>query len=395
MKDRIDIQDYTYDLPAHRIADHPLKERDQSKLLVYKEQEIKHSVFRSLPDYLPKNSILFFNDTKVIPARLFFQKETGAQIELFLLHPIAPSAHLQLAMQATSDTTWKCAIGNLKRWNQESVLTKKIGNIELTARLENREQGIVKLSWSPAQLSFAEVVHAIGVTPLPPYIKREADASDRERYQTIYSHYDGAVAAPTAGLHFSEKVLADIKTKGIETDFLTLHVSAGTFQPVKVENAIEHEMHSEQIIVTRKNIENLLTDRPIIAVGTTSTRTLESIYWYGVKLISDQRADFIVRQFDPYELPTAYSKREALEAILKKMENENLESITGETAIYIFPGYEFKVIRALITNFHQPGSTLMLLIAALVGESWKDIYQEALTNEYRFLSYGDSSLLIP
>jgi len=246
----INIKDYTYELPVERIATHPFQNRDQSKLLVYKGGQISHTTFATIPEQLPQNSILFFNDTKVIPARLFFQKETGAQIELFLLNPIAPSPLLQLAMEATGSSSWKCAIGNLKRWSAGGVLSRVAANIELRAVLKDREEGIVHFEWTPKDISFAEVVRSIGVTPLPPYIKREATTADRERYQTIYSHHEGAVAAPTAGLHFTEKVLADIKSRGIQTDFLTLHVSAGTFQPVKADNAVDHDMHAEQIIIS-------------------------------------------------------------------------------------------------------------------------------------------------
>lgn len=395
MKQSVDIREYSYDLPQERIAAHPIQNREQSKLLIYKSGEINHTIFSSLPDQLPSNSIIFFNDTKVIPARLFFQKETGAQIELFLLNPVGPTSLLQLAMQETSASSWKCTIGNLKRWPDGTTLAKKINNIELRAQLTSRSEGIVNFHWTPADVSFAEVVRVMGVTPLPPYIKREADKTDLERYQTVYSHYEGAVAAPTAGLHFTDKVLSAIKEKGIETDFLTLHVSAGTFQPVKVDNAVEHEMHAEQVIVTKKNMENLLNEKPVVAVGTTSVRTLESLYWYGVKLILNPREEFLINQFDPYELPPIYTKKEAFEAVVRKMIEESLETISGKTSIYILPGYSFKVCNALITNFHQPGSTLMLLVAAFIGEDWKKIYQQALDNDYRFLSYGDSSLLVP
>ena len=389
----IDIKEYSYELPTDRIATHPLQNRDQSKLLVYKEGEIHHAQFTALSDYLPNNSFLFFNDTKVIPARLFFQKETGSRIELFLLNPINPSSLLQLAMEATASTSWKCTIGNLKRWPDGTILAKKLDNIELKASLENREEGIVNFTWTPPHISFAEVVNTFGVTPLPPYLKRDADPSDRERYQTVYSHYHGAVAAPTAGLHFTKQVLEEIIQKGIGMDFLTLHVSAGTFQPVKVDNAMDHEMHSEQIIISRRNIENILLDKMIIAVGTTSMRTLESLYWYGVKLIQDSRADFVINQLDPYQLPVHYSKKEAFDAVAAKMKTENIANMTGKTSIFILPGYSFKVCEALITNFHQPGSTLILLVAAFIGNDWRKIYKQALENGYRFLSYGDSSLL--
>ena len=391
----INIRDYSYELPDNRIAVYPLQNRDESKLLVYKEGKISHTRFTDLANQLPANSFLFFNDTKVIPARLIFQKETGAQIELLLLNPVQPSSLLQLAMEATACTTWKCMIGNLKRWPEQAALITKRNNIELRAHLEDRQQPIVKFTWTPKEISFAEVVSMVGITPLPPYLHREADSSDRERYQTIYSHYEGAVAAPTAGLHFTENVLRDIKQRGIGIDFLTLHVSAGTFQPVKADNAVDHDMHGEQIIVTKKNIENLLLNRPVVAVGTTSARTLESLYWYGVKLIDNPNADFEINKLDPYQLPLLHSKKQAIEAVAKKMEKENLESICGNTSIFILPGYTFKICNALVTNFHQPGSTLMLLVAAFVGMNWKKIYEEALDNNYRFLSYGDSSLLMP
>ena len=395
MKQSINIRDYIYDLPGDRIATHPLENRDESKLLVYKAGEIDHTCFSALPDLLPPNSTLFFNDTKVIPARLFFQKETGAQIELFLLNPVEPNLLLQLAMQATSHSSWKCTIGNLKRWPEDIVLTKKVNGIELGARLKSREEGIIDFEWTPKDICFAEVVRAMGVTPLPPYIKREADEHDLVRYQTVYSHHDGAVAAPTAGLHFTEKVLSAIRQKGMDTDFLTLHVSAGTFQPVKVANATDHKMHSEQIIVSKENIQHLMMDKPIVAVGTTSARTIESLYWYGVKLIQNPNEEFLINQFDAYELPSFYTKKEAIEAVYRKMKADHLEIISGKTSIYILPGYSFKVCNALITNFHQPGSTLMLLVAAFIGDDWKEVYRQALENDYRFLSFGDSSLLVP
>ncbi len=387
----IKISDYTYELPEDRIALHPLAERDQSKLLVYQEGEITHSNFSKLTDFLPENSILFFNDTKVIPARLFFKKETGAVIEIFLLHPLWPSPIVALAMSAQGKCQWHCTIGNLKRWAPNSKLQITNDKLELNATLINRENGLVEFVWN-LPISFSEVVQRTGAIPLPPYIKRKAETEDTERYQTVYSKEDGAVAAPTAGLHFTEKVFDSLKNKNIESEYLTLHVSAGTFQPVKAENAKEHTIHSEQVVVTRKNIEQLLTGKPIGAVGTTSLRTLESIYWYGVKLTGDSTAEFVIDQNDAHQLK-ASSKFDSLSAILKKMDEKKTNQLLGETSIYILPGYDFKVADLLITNFHQPGSTLILLVAAFVGEGWKKIYNEALSNHYRFLSYGDSSLL--
>lgn len=395
MNPEININDYTYDLPESRIAIHPLAQRDQSKLLVYSHGNILHKTFTDLPNLLPENAVIFFNDTRVIPARLLFKKSTGAAIEIFLLNPVDP-ANVQLAMQTTHAISWTCMIGNLKRWPKNVLLQKQHGAFTLNAELLNREENIVRLSWEPASASFAEIVSQAGVTPLPPYIRRKPEPQDRTSYQTVYSHYDGAVAAPTAGLHFTEHVLAEIARKRITTDFLTLHVSAATFQPVKTERAAEHPMHCEQVTVSRENIENAISKESIVAVGTTSMRTLESLYWFGVKLMKDPAAEFKVDKMDPYHTyPSLPSKEKALDAILNKMILENNESITGETSIYILPGYTFRVCNALITNFHQPRSTLMLLVAAFVGSDWRKIYDQALNNNYRFLSYGDSSLLLP
>lgn len=392
----ININDYRYDLPDEKIARYPLTERDQSKLLVYRNRQLEHSTFTNVPDFLPDNTFLFFNDTKVIPARIHFKKDTGAEIEIFLLSPVQPSAVVAEAMVAVGETTWRCTIGNLKRWKEDSPLEKKLDGITLRADLIDLSSGIVRFLWTSGH-SFAEVVSLAGETPLPPYLKRKAEKLDRERYQTIYSHYAGAVAAPTAGLHFTENVFEKLNQKNIRHDFLTLHVSAGTFQPVKAEDANEHVMHREQVIVTRKNLESLLQkDKLIIPVGTTSMRTLESIYWYGVKLLKDPDSDFHVGQDDPYvrqdSLPTS---AEAINAVKKMFDDKGIEALGGDTAIFIKPGYRFRVCQGLITNFHQPGSTLMLLVAAFVGDDWRKIYQSALDNNYRFLSFGDSSLLLP
>jgi S-adenosylmethionine:tRNA ribosyltransferase-isomerase len=397
MNTHIHIQDFTYNLPEGNIAVHPLTTRDKSRLLVYRKGEILHASFQSLTDFLPDNSILVFNDTKVIPARIYFQKETGAAIEIFLLSPTEPSAIMAETMRSTKRCTWQCTIGNLKRWKNDQSLLKDLHGVLLTAALVDRNKGLVEFCWNTPH-SFAEVITLLGVTPLPPYIKREASRADVDRYQTIYSHYEGAVAAPTAGLHFTDQVLASLQKKGIEKDFVTLHVSAGTFQPVKTENALEHTMHQEQIVVTRKTIENLLrSDRFTIAVGTTSLRTLESLYWYGVKLLTNPGCEFVISQQDPDAGPdTLHPPREkVLQAILSYMDSQQLTYLTGNTSIFIYPGYRFKICNGLITNFHLPASTLILLVAALVGNDWKRIYDEALQHDYRFLSYGDSSLLIP
>lgn len=392
----LDISQYTYTLPPERIALFPLSSREQSKLLVYRKGKIDHEQFFALEKYLPANARLFFNDTKVIPARLHFLKDTGAVIEVFLLTPVTPSSLLAETMQATGTCSWKCTIGNRKRWKTGTTLTKIIDGITLSATCIDEENDVVEFTWDGG-LSFAGILNRSGETPLPPYLKREAEASDRERYQTVYAHHDGAVAAPTAGLHFTPVILDQLKKKGITFDFLTLHVSAGTFQPVKVENAREHTMHNEQVLISKTSIQQLLDlSAFIIPVGTTSLRTLESLYWFGVKLLQNRDAAFQIEQDYPYihttELP---GKNEALNAVLNYMTKKNIQTLIGNTAIYIMPGYTFRICQGLITNFHQPGSTLMLLVAAFIGDNWKTVYDEALKNEYRFLSYGDSSLLLP
>jgi S-adenosylmethionine:tRNA ribosyltransferase-isomerase len=395
MKMNVNINDYTYNLPADRIAIFPLEERDLSKLLVYRKGNIFHDKFVELPARLPSETTLYFNNTRVIQARLHFAKKSGAVIEVFLLKPVKPSALLLSVMQSTGSCQWQCTIGNLKRWKDGTVLTAVMNNFNLEAELVDRKDGLVEFRWT-GDRSFAEVVDAFGETPLPPYLKRAPVEEDKNRYQTVYSHTDGAVAAPTAGLHFTPRVFDLLRSKGILHQFLTLHVSAGTFQPIKVENAAEHIMHREQVIITKKNLTALLDDkRFVIAVGTTSMRSLESLYWYGVKLAIDPRAEFHISQEDAYILKNELTLSDSLQNVLKKMHDDQTDTITGETSIYIMPGYKFRVCRGLITNFHQPNSTLILLVAAFVGEDWRKIYDEALKNGYRFLSYGDSSLLLP
>lgn len=394
MQSFINIQEYTYDLPENRIAFQPLANRDESKLLVYRDRKIEHSGFKNLADFLPENSLLVFNDTKVIPARLHFQKPSGASIEVFLLNPAGQDTLVATAMLAKNKCAWHCTIGNLKRWKDGDNLTKLVGGTALTASLKNRAEGIVEFTW-PGDETFSGIIAAAGSTPLPPYIKRAAGTNDILRYQTIYSHHEGAVAAPTAGLHFTEHVFESIAKKGIQRDFVTLHVSAGTFQPVKVENALDHEMHNEQIAVTKKTLERLIAQpEKVIAVGTTSMRTLESLYWFGVKLMSAPDAEFTISQHDPYRLTQTVAPPNALRAIRDYMDRESLTQLTGSTSIFIYPGYRFRICAGLVTNFHQPGSTLMLLVAAFIGEAWRKVYQEALDGGYRFLSYGDSSLLL-
>ena len=414
----IKLSDYTYDLPDERIAKFPLSKRDESKLLVYQQGEISHSVFKNITDYLPKNSLLVFNNTKVIPARIHFQKPTGAIIQIFLLHPILPTPVINLAMDVTDSCVWECMIGNRKRWKKDDVLSQVLmidgQEVEVNAEIDNEERNQVKLSWKNVDSKdgfedktenrkpkienrkFVDLIQALGTIPLPPYLNRETQASDSETYQTIYSEKKGAVAAPTAGLHFTQEVLQNLEKQGFIQDFLTLHVGAGTFQPIKVENIIEHKMHNEQVVFTKKNIENLLENLGnIIPVGTTSMRTLESIYWFGVKFLKGDDSPLLIEKLYPYQHDNLPSVEYSLKAILMEMEEKNIEEITAETEIFIFPSYQFKICKGIITNYHQPESTLILLIAALIGEDWRKVYDEAMKRDYRFLSYGDSSLLLP
>lgn len=398
----INFEDYLYDLPEERIASYPLKDRDQSKLLLYRQGQIHHQHFYEIDQILPENALLFFNDTKVIPARLHFQKTTGATVEIFLLQPEAPSSVINQAMQQTGRCEWSCMIGNLKRWKEGTLLKKQLQingkEILVEAKLTNRDEKRVQFSWADSTVRFVDIVEAAGEVPLPPYIKRNAEKGDKSSYQTIYSRMEGAVAAPTAGLHFSEAILERLRAKGVAMDFLTLHVSAGTFQPIKEKNVVEHPMHSEQVQITRQNLENLIkTGKKVIPVGTTSMRTLESLYWFGVKLLSEEDQDFKISKLYPYQfsgkkLPT---KQEAVKFVLDYMDSRQTDTLLGDSEIFIFPGYKFKICEGLITNFHMPGSTLILLVASFIGKDWKKVYQEALENDYRFLSYGDSSLLLP
>lgn len=426
----IKLSDYTYDLPDERIAKFPLPKRDESKLQVYQQGKIMHTVFKNITDYLPENSLLVFNNTKVIPARIHFQKSTGAVIQIFLLHPVLPTPVINLAMEVTDSCVWECMIGNRKRWKKgdilSQILTIEDQEVEINAVIFDEEKNHVQLSWKilgsneksgmnyevenskisksttsyllphTYELPFSTLIQSLGQIPLPPYLNREAETADYETYQTVYSEKKGAVAAPTAGLHFTQDVLQNLEKQGIKQDFLTLHVGAGTFQPIKVENIIEHKMHNEQVVISKQNVENLLANLDnIIPVGTTSMRTLESLYWYGVKLISDKNGPFFIEKLYPYQHENAPSAEASLKAILQKMVDNNETEITGETEIFIFPSYQFKLCKGIITNYHQPESTLILLIAALIGEDWRRVYEEAMTKDYRFLSYGDSSLLLP
>lgn len=400
----LQIADFVYDLPDERIAKFPLAQRDQSKLLSYKGGNISDHTFQDLAELLPTNSLLLFNDTKVVQARLFFTRPTGSVVEVFCLEPVSPTSEIQQAMQQTDTCVWRCMVGNAKKW-KEPILELQFSfhgqNAILKAEKTAQETGsyLVKFSWEPAELTFAEVLAGAGNLPLPPYFKRDATEADQSRYQTVYAKQEGAVAAPTAGLHFTPAVFEKLAAKGIKTAYLTLHVGAGTFKPVKAEKMADHDMHAEQIIVSKALVEQLLAHfpNPVIPVGTTSMRTLESLYWLGVKLLENPKlkiSELEVNQWQPYEGKTEITVPEALQAILTFLAQNDSDFLPASTQIIIAPGYAFKICAGLITNFHQPGSTLLLLVSALVGENWKQIYAHALTHDYRFLSYGDSSLLM-
>ena len=400
----IQIAAYNYNLPDERIAKYPLAERDLSKLLVYKAGEIEESTYRNLPSYLPNDSLLIFNNTKVVEARMLFHTFTGAVIELFYLEAVSEAIDSAMAMGCTGSIAIKCYVGNAKRWKHGSLKREVTWNgqtIEVTVSEKERVADYyhLNLSWTPAEVVFAEVLHAFGSIPLPPYLKRETEASDLERYQTVFAKELGSVAAPTAGLHFTENIVEELDQKGIDTTQVTLHVGAGTFKPVKSESIGEHEMHGEYLDVSKETILkliNALDTKKIVTVGTTSTRTIESLYWLGRKVFFQPeitQSQLVVGQWEPYETTELCSSKEALEALLSWLERNQLTSILSKTQIIITPGYTFRIIHGLITNFHQPESTLLLLISALIGEEWKKVYDYALENDFRFLSYGDGSLL--
>lgn len=398
----IRIEEYNYPLPDERIAKYPLSQRDSSKLLIYDKGEVSHTQFSNIADLLPKGSLMIFNNTRVIQARLHFRKETGALIEVFLLEPYAPSDY-ELMFQTREECSWLCLIGNMKKW-KEGALSRDINvngmPITLTAeRLGTHGTSqIVKLSWDNENVCFADLIDAAGELPIPPYLNRNTEESDKTTYQTVYSKIKGSVAAPTAGLHFTPEVLKDIDQHDIEREELTLHVGAGTFRPVKSEVISDHDMHTEYVSVSRHTIERLLAHNgQAIAVGTTSVRTLESLYYIGLHIMGGDTSDnaMHVKQWEPYEQRENTSATEALTAILEYMTVNELETLNASTQIIIAPGYEYKIVCRLITNFHQPQSTLLLLVSALVGDDWHKIYDYALDNGFRFLSYGDSSMLIP
>ncbi len=396
------IENYTYNLPDFSIAKYPLAERDASKLLIFKNDSITENKFSNIDNFLISNSLIVFNNTKVIQARLNFEKKTGAKIEIFCLEPYFPSDYEQ-SFSAKHKVQWKCIVGNAKKWKSESVYKKFIFNgLEFVIQAEKIEQlpeaWIIEFTWN-GDFSFAELIENNGFIPIPPYLNRESEELDTTRYQTIYSKHKGSVAAPTAGLHFTEKVLEKLISKNIKLAELSLHVGAGTFKPVKSEKIGEHEMHSEHFIVNKDVIKDILAHRgKIIAVGTTSVRTLESIYWIGVKILAQKFAETEVvkiLQWDAYQLNKEVKIEDALAAVLGFMERKKIAFLEADTQIMIVPTYKFKIVNVLITNFHQPQSTLLLLISAFIGEKWKDVYNFALAKNFRFLSYGDSCLLIP
>ena len=397
----IHISEYNYELADERIAKFPKAERDHSKLLIYRHGEVGEDVFYNLPKYLPKGALMVMNNTKVIQARLHFRKSTGALIEIFLLEPALPADYEQM-FQTTGHCEWLCLVGNLKKW-KEGTLSNEMGGEKVSATRMG-EQGTsqrIAFDWTGGR-SFAEVIDQLGELPIPPYLNRETQESDKTTYQTVYSKIKGSVAAPTAGLHFTDRVLADLEAHGIEREELTLHVGAGTFKPVKSETIGQHEMHTETVAVKRQTIEKLLAhDAQAIAVGTTSVRTLESLYYMGLKVMRNpdvKEEELHVEQWEPYGASLnekSVSASEALRVLLDWMDRNGLKTLHSATQIIIAPGYEYKIVKMLITNFHQPQSTLLLLVSAFVKGGWRKIYDYALSHEFRFLSYGDSSLLIP
>lgn len=415
----IHISDYNYDLPDSRIAKFPVSPRDTSKLLIYRHGEISDDIFYNLPKYLPQKSLMVFNNTKVIQARMHFRKETGALIEVFLMEPAAPTDY-ELMFQTRGECSWLCMVGNLKKWKEGSLVrTFDVAgstiNFKATMRrdiIDAKSGGTnywVDFAWDNHQVSFAEILDAVGELPIPPYLNRETQDSDKTTYQTVYSKIKGSVAAPTAGLHFTDKVLAAIDAAGVRREELTLHVGAGTFKPVKSEEIDGHTMHTEYVCVRRDTLQTLLDyDCCAIAVGTTSVRTLESLYYMGVKLEANPDAaeeDLHVCQWEPYEkadgtpvggnLIDGITPQKAISNIIAWLDKNNLKTLHSSTQIIIAPGYEYKIVKVLVTNFHQPQSTLLLLVSAFLKGDWRNVYDYALSHDFRFLSYGDSSILIP
>ncbi len=393
----IKISDYTYDLPEEKIAFYPLAQRDASKLMLYNEGKITDGIFSNIVNYLPANSLLVFNNSKVINARLQFVKPSGGIIEIFLLEPVSVNKGYEVCLSITGNATWNCFVGGASKWkdqNLEMELNVQAEPVKLYAEKisKGEETYEIKFSWEPATISFAGIIENAGVVPLPPYIKRKAETTDENRYQTVYASAPGSVAAPTAGLHFTKKILEETKKKNIKTCEVTLHVGAGTFKPVKAEKMESHPMHSELLEITLLQVNELLQASEIIAVGTTSLRTLETIYHIGTRILAGNN-NLEIKQWDVYNEKALHSRQESLLAVKLYLEKTSSHKIFIKTQILIAPGYRFQMVDYLVTNFHQPQSTLLLLVAAAVGENWRSIYKYALENEYRFLSYGDASLI--
>lgn len=396
------IEDFTYELPEERIAAFPLEKRDDAKLLTYKNGHLGTNTFAHLDRHLPENTQLVINDTRVVNARLIFKKPTGGKVEIFCLNPDPSMGDVSSAFEKRGSVRWEGLVGGAKKWKSGALVLKGETNgeeIELRAEKSENRGGpfVIDFSWSPRELSFAEVLAKLGNLPLPPYLKREAEAADLERYQTVFANREGSVAAPTASLHFTPEVFQNLDEKNVQRQVFTLHVGAGTFKPVSAEKMADHEMHYEHFEVSRKFLESLLKNfgKRVVTVGTTSLRTLESLFWLAAK-IREGRADLqnlTVQQWDPYELKAVFGAEEALQTLLDFCSEHRLEVLMGKTQLLIAPGYKFKFVNGLITNFHQPNSTLLLLVAAFVGSDWKKIYDYALQNDFRFLSYGDGSLL--
>jgi S-adenosylmethionine:tRNA ribosyltransferase-isomerase len=398
----ISVESFDYLLPEERIAKFPLQKRDESRLLVYQHGNISHKVFKNLPLLLAQGSMLVFNNTKVIHARLLFQKDTGAAIELFCLEP-AQAYDYEAAFHSRGSSKWVCMVGNAKRWKEETLIKHiKVNgkHVELKAVKISQQEAYfqIEFSWNETNLTFAEVIDAAGVLPLPPYLNRETTRSDETTYQTIYAKHNGSVAAPTAGLHFTDQVLQSLTQSGIKSAHVTLHVGAGTFKPVKSDTISGHEMHVEHAFISLNSLleiqEQIKSGKPLIAVGTTSLRVLESLFWFGVKVMKEPwLSELHVAQWDPYEIITEATPLQSIGAIIHMMQNAGMTELRGDTGLLIAPGYKIRMANAIVTNFHQPKSTLILLVAAMIGEDWRKVYSEALANDYRFLSYGDSSLL--
>lgn len=403
MSSFIDPAQYIYALPEHRIAKYPLPRRSDSRLLVYRHGKISQKPFSELPSHLGADSWLVFNNTRVIQARLEFRKDTGARIEVFCLEPVDPADYEQ-SFQSKASATWLCLVGNAKKWKSGPVyrdISVKGTKVRLEATLKKRKSDgmVVSFQWNHPEMTFGEIMEYSGSTPIPPYLNRKAEEEDKERYQTVYGRNDGSVAAPTAGLHFSQKMISSLEHSGIGLAHITLHVGAGTFVPVKEQNARDHPMHAETVVAERQFLEQWKSrTEGLVAVGTTSTRSLESIYWLGVKLIEtsmDASQDLDMGQWDHESLPQEVPLEVSLDALLAYCKQQDLEQIQFNTRLMIVPGYRFRTLSGLLTNFHMPGSTLLMLVAAWIGEDWKKVYDYALKEDFRFLSYGDSSLLIP